>query len=30
MKINRRLIFITLTATLGGFLFGFDTAKHKK
>ena len=26
MKINKRLIFITLTAALGGFLFGFDTA----
>ena len=26
MKLNNRLIFITLTAALGGFLFGFDTA----
>jgi sugar porter (SP) family MFS transporter len=26
MKLNKRLIFITLTAALGGFLFGFDTA----
>jgi MFS transporter, SP family, arabinose:H+ symporter len=26
MTINKRLIFITLTAALGGFLFGFDTA----
>lgn len=26
MKINNRLIFITLSAALGGFLFGFDTA----
>ncbi len=26
MKLNKRLIFITLSAALGGFLFGFDTA----
>lgn len=26
MKLNKRLLFITLTAALGGFLFGFDTA----
>ncbi len=26
MRLNNRLIFITLTAALGGFLFGFDTA----
>jgi SP family arabinose:H+ symporter-like MFS transporter len=26
MKLNNRLIFITLSAALGGFLFGFDTA----
>ncbi len=26
MKLNNRLKFITLTAALGGFLFGFDTA----
>jgi len=26
VKLNNRLIFITLTAALGGFLFGFDTA----
>ncbi|HNX55611.1 MAG TPA: sugar porter family MFS transporter [Prolixibacteraceae bacterium] len=26
MNLNKRLIFITLTAALGGFLFGFDTA----
>jgi len=26
MTLNKRLIFITLTAALGGFLFGFDTA----
>lgn len=26
MRLNKRLIFITLTAALGGFLFGFDTA----
>jgi len=26
MTLNKRLLFITLTAALGGFLFGFDTA----
>ncbi len=26
MKLNNRIIFITLTVAPGGFLFGFDTA----